>query len=271
MTNYTEAFYTRIFANLQQKDISSHLTELWKRDPFKAKWTIVAKAYSRIRDLVEKANAPLNGFLALACPAIGIIDVEDYLRKMNWSIQVANDGTINLCQNSRPFTATFEPYIMHTSMTDSDVITLVAAKGYISLSAGRTITNIAPPPQGLLASAPIFQRPALSQPTLPPAASFLQTTTTVPASAASMVLGFHVNDFLNSDPYEWTGSMSDLYNPNAGSIEFQNFATNATANEWDVSSIHDPLGFESLIEGMIQGGYTIPSGKTFNSNNEAYC
>jgi hypothetical protein len=263
LTDYTEAFYACIFANLQQRDISGHLTKLWKQDPFKAKWTIVAKAYSRIRDLVEKANAPLDRFLTLACPAIGIIGVDDYLRKMNWSIQVANDGTINLHQTSLPFTATFEPYIMHTSMTDSDVITLVAAKGYISLGDGRAITNIASPPQGLLASAPVFQRLALPQPTLPPAATFLQTTITGPASAASMVLGFDVNDLLNSDPYEWTGSMSDLYNPNADSIDFQNVANNATANGWDVSSIHDPLGFESLFEGMIQGGYTTPSGKTF--------
>jgi hypothetical protein len=63
------------------------------------------------------------------------------------------------------------------------------------------------------------------------------------------------------------GSMLGLYNPNAGSIDFQNVANNATANGWDVSSIHDPLGFESLFEGMIQGGYSTVPGKSVCSDD----
>jgi hypothetical protein len=257
-----KAFYARIFAHLQQKDTSGHLTKLWHEDPFKAKWTIVAKAYSRIRDLVGKTHAPLDGFLSLACPEIGIIGVEDYLSKMNWSMQVEDNGTISLQQSTLPFPTAFEQRIMHTSMTDSDVITFVATQGYISLANGRRLTQNPPPTQnGLLASAPAFQPPALPRPTLPSSDVFLQTAASDPMMAASIVLGFDVHSLLNSNPYEWTGSMSDLYNPAAGSIDFQSVSSGQTADAWDVSNIQDPEGFESLFGGAVEGGYITPYGR----------
>lgn len=222
-TDNMEAFYARIFENLQQKAISGHLTKLWKQDPFKAKWTIVAKAYSRIRDLVGKDSAPLDRFLALACPAIGIISVEDYLEELKWSIQVDDDGTINLHKSSPAFTAAFEPHIMHSSMTDSDIIRLMAAKDYIPWNAYKAITNIVTPLQGLLASAPVLQRATPPQPAQAPAQTFLQTTKIItdPALTASMVLVFDINDPRSQESYQWTGSMSELYSPNAGSIDFE--------------------------------------------------
>jgi hypothetical protein len=65
------AYYSPIFTTFQQKDISGFLKRMWNADPFKAKWTIVAKAYSIIRDKVGKAQAPLDVFLQIVCPHIG--------------------------------------------------------------------------------------------------------------------------------------------------------------------------------------------------------
>jgi len=50
----------------------------WLRDPFKAKWAIVARANSAIRDKVGKPRAPLDRFLSLVCPALDIIDIADF-------------------------------------------------------------------------------------------------------------------------------------------------------------------------------------------------
>jgi len=147
-------------------------------------------------------------------------------------------------------------------MTDSDVITFVATQGYISSQIGRALTHTPlPTRRGLLATAPAFERPLPTQPRTPPSASFLDIIENDAAMAASMVLGFDVNDLLNFNPYQWTGSMSDLYNPAAGSIDLQSIANREAANAWTVSNIQDPLGFESLFDGAIEGGYTTPCGK----------
>jgi hypothetical protein len=65
------AYYATIFTTFQQKDISGFVTRMWQKDPFQAKWTLVAKAYSIIRDKVGKAQAPLDTFLEIVCPHIG--------------------------------------------------------------------------------------------------------------------------------------------------------------------------------------------------------
>jgi hypothetical protein len=71
------AYYATIFTTFQQKNISGFLTRMWQEDPFKAKWAIVAKAYSIIRDKVGKAHAPLDIFLQTVCPHIGKPDPYD--------------------------------------------------------------------------------------------------------------------------------------------------------------------------------------------------
>jgi hypothetical protein len=65
------AYYSPIFATFQQKDISGFMTLMWNADPFHAKWTIVAKAYSVIRDKVGKDQAPLDIFMRKVCEHIG--------------------------------------------------------------------------------------------------------------------------------------------------------------------------------------------------------
>lgn len=68
-----------MFTSFQQKDISGFLTYLWQTDPFKAKWSILAKAYSIIRDSKGKGKAPLDSYLAINGPFIGIVPPEKYL------------------------------------------------------------------------------------------------------------------------------------------------------------------------------------------------
>ncbi len=94
LTYMRTGYYSAIFASLQQKDISGFLTYMWQNDPFKAKWSILAKAYSVIRDEQGKHKASLEEFLAINGPLIGIIEPADYLQKVGWEIGVDGLGQV---------------------------------------------------------------------------------------------------------------------------------------------------------------------------------
>ena len=240
--NIWPGFYSRIFASLQQKDTSGHLTKLWQQDPFKAKWSIVARGYSSIRDHVGKANAPLGIFLKLVCPVVGIIGVENYLEKMNWVVEVTA-GQISLHQTLLPNLDMFEPHFMYTSMTERDVINFVVTQGYItrriangitggkSGRVGRVAHQCLRPQEGLLAS----------YPTLPP------PTPVAKACSANLV---------EQEACQWTGSMPDLCNQDAGAIDHIALSSSET---WDVSDTGAPSSFEEMLAGVLQDGDVIPS------------
>lgn len=69
--------------------ISGYLKDLWSADPYKAKWAIIAKAYSMIRDCVPKGKAPLDVFLDLVAPIAGALSRERYMAVMGWSLRSA--------------------------------------------------------------------------------------------------------------------------------------------------------------------------------------
>ena len=92
LTDTGPGYYAVAFPKYQQKDISGFLTNIWHSDPFKAKWSILAKSYSVIRDKQGKDNAPLDEFLSLAGPYIGIINPKDYLQIMGWEVAIDRAG-----------------------------------------------------------------------------------------------------------------------------------------------------------------------------------
>lgn len=92
MANSYPGYYATAFPKYQQKDISGFLTNIWQLDPFKAKWSILAKSYSVIRDSQGKDNAPLDQFLAITGPLIGVIKPELYLQAMGWEIATQEHG-----------------------------------------------------------------------------------------------------------------------------------------------------------------------------------
>nr|AZB52188.1 MAT1-1 [Aspergillus pseudoglaucus] len=77
------SFYSPMFPDLTQKAKSGILRFLWQNDPFKAKWAILAKAYSIIRDKHDD-EVSLESFLTLNAPLIGLLDPDRYLNVMGW-------------------------------------------------------------------------------------------------------------------------------------------------------------------------------------------
>ncbi|KAL1865265.1 hypothetical protein Plec18167_009460 [Paecilomyces lecythidis] len=81
------SFYSAAFPQFTQKAKSGILRFLWENDPFKAKWAILAKAYSIIRDS-HVGQVSLDTFLALNCRFVGIIEPEKYLAAMGWDLEM---------------------------------------------------------------------------------------------------------------------------------------------------------------------------------------
>lgn len=116
---------------MPQKVISGFLTHMWQAEPTKAKWAILAKAYSELRDKVGKKRAPLPRFLAINAPFIGVVDPDDYLRIRGWDI-VERDGQTILRRAARPDGATNGSSMLTTNASVEDVIRNSYYHGYIN-------------------------------------------------------------------------------------------------------------------------------------------
>jgi Mating-type protein MAT alpha 1 HMG-box len=113
-----------MFEPLQQKDISGVVQVLWHADQYKAIWQVIAKAYSIIRDVKGKENAPLNTFLELAAPFAGIIAPGNYFIALGWKLLIDHEGQVmlskdqvydigNSCANIPGLTVSVVDVIMH--------------------------------------------------------------------------------------------------------------------------------------------------------------
>ena len=124
-------YYSTLFAHVQQKDISGFLTFLWQTDPFKAKWSILAKAYSVIRDQNGKENAPLDHFLSINAGFVGIVVPASYLDMLGWEISADVDGQILLRREFEVDTNSLDSHLLTTNKSVDDVIHNSYRNGYI--------------------------------------------------------------------------------------------------------------------------------------------
>ena len=126
--NMVPGYYSTIFLSFQQKEISGFLTILWQNDPFKAKWSILAKSYSLIRDSQGKANAPLEKFLAINGPLIGVIEPAQYLDALSWEVAVDKDGQTVM----RRYGNSIDEQLFITNVSVNDVIRNSYHQGYFT-------------------------------------------------------------------------------------------------------------------------------------------
>ncbi|KAK7537261.1 mating-type protein ALPHA1/MAT-1/A-1, partial [Phyllosticta citribraziliensis] len=122
-------YYNPIFHSFEQKERSGFMKTMWADEETKAKWSIIAKAWSIIRDEVGKDSAPLDRFLELACPHIDILARDAYLTTLGWEL-VTDDGKTSL---RRVFTPNFESFpasFRTTTKSVQDVIDFVRNSGY---------------------------------------------------------------------------------------------------------------------------------------------
>jgi hypothetical protein len=268
-----------LFKGYQQKEVSAYLNILWQQDPFKAKWAVLAKAYSMVRDKVGKNMAPLDKFLRLTCPAIGIIGVTDYFRMLNWDV-VPEGGKLTVTQVGQPDLTTFDSAITCCSMTEVDILQHIIDNGYLNEVDGFT-------DDARNSSEHLMVSPATAAPR-PAREAFSIAIHNDPKAVAAQILGLDVNHkFLeiSSDqsaatlnpfqyqglgnfnvftsqlpslqhpmhmmgPYQWTGSMSELYNPSEMELDFDAIMAD---NEWMVTDIGNPVDMDQFLQ--TAGGY----------------
>nr|AGB05587.1 MAT1-1-1 [Sclerotinia sclerotiorum] len=118
-----------VLGNIPQKYKSAILSVLWGRDPFHAKWSILARAYTLMRD--TNVRRTVSEYLALVCPYIGILAVNDYLTDLNWIFETNEEGIVCLRQTSPSDIRSFPAHIARTTLTDLDVITFCGSQGYL--------------------------------------------------------------------------------------------------------------------------------------------
>ena len=132
MLNQFSGYYSPIFATFQQKEISGILTILWQDDPSKAKWSILAKGYSIIRDSKGKGNTPLDIFLAINGPFIGVIAPDDYLGTLGWSMIMGEAGQVCVRRVAGFKLAPLDQKLLTSTMSVDDIIQHSIDHGFIS-------------------------------------------------------------------------------------------------------------------------------------------
>ena len=115
------------------------LTQLWTADTQKAKFSLLAKAYSMIRDLKGKRDAPLDVFLSVTCPKIGIVSAKDYLAVFGWQVRTHADGQVTLDRSSA--TVALSNQMCTTNMSVRDLIDHCKDTMYITDDDVRCITE----------------------------------------------------------------------------------------------------------------------------------
>ncbi|KAF2691513.1 MAT1-1-1 [Lentithecium fluviatile CBS 122367] len=112
------------------KTLSGPMGTLWDSDPNKAYWSLMAKAWSTIRDQVGKDNAPLDHFFRIVCPYLNIPSPETYLQHLGWNFHVNRDGLPTISRdpsyNMSPSDARDET----VALSVEDIISYCQSMGY---------------------------------------------------------------------------------------------------------------------------------------------
>lgn len=119
-----------MFPELTQKAKSGILRFLWQNDPFKAKWAILAKAYSKIRDEHSGSRGVcLETFLNLNAGYIGVLEPSLYLETMGWELTVDEDHQYTMARVSH---ATTNESDVSTNYSVNDIVNHCYEAGYVS-------------------------------------------------------------------------------------------------------------------------------------------
>jgi len=121
---------------------------------------MLAKAYSVVRGSREKEDAPLDEFLGLCAPLIGVITPDEYQQVMGWKLTPADqDDKVSFGQNvqiwsshslcaqekvptlARIFVPNFPAELTTTTLSVDDLIQRCHAAGYIKDGGEETVAH----------------------------------------------------------------------------------------------------------------------------------
>ncbi|TKA65978.1 hypothetical protein B0A55_10878 [Friedmanniomyces simplex] len=104
--------------------------------PFSAKWAILAKACSVLRGSRGKDEAPLDFFLGLVVPLMGIVAPEHYQAMMGWQVTAPSDSdqdkTPRVVRLFTPDFSTFDNRYISTTLSVDDLVQYCMSSGYLN-------------------------------------------------------------------------------------------------------------------------------------------
>ncbi|KAH7078556.1 MAT1-1-1 [Paraphoma chrysanthemicola] len=89
-----------VFKQWPMKKLSHLIGQLWEADPNKSLWSLLAKAWSTIRDQIGKDNAPLGAYLDIICPYLQVPHPAAYLERHGWILDINHEGSPVLFRDS---------------------------------------------------------------------------------------------------------------------------------------------------------------------------
>jgi hypothetical protein len=212
-----------MFPGIQQKDVSSHLTTLWREDPFKAKWGILAAAYTMIRASLGKQQCPLDQFLKIVCPDLGMIPEHEYLQKLNWLVEVGEDGGIVLRQSEPPNPEVIGQHGRQISVMET--VCVAIGKGYLDNKKATDSSKLS------TLKWLNFSRDMMVDPT----------------GLAAQIIGLPMNhpfmEVVSHNPHPWTGNLSQYFTRNDRSLDPHEMVGGHEHNTFDISS---PSSFDAF-------------------------
>ena len=201
--------------------------------------------------------APLDAFLQLTCPEMGIIAVSDYLRMLNWDVTYGN-GILSITRIDRPDLGALDKVdtFTHDVHHSSTHMLVSAATKFPGQAKAAFTTAIQKDLKGIAAF--IFGIDVSNK--------FLEIST----SSSELPLDTAENPFLSNfmpmpvaapmpllqpvaqivAEYPWTGNMSELYKPSEMALDFEAMMAD---NEWIVTDITSLLDMDHYLEAA--GGY----------------
>ncbi|KAH6620149.1 MAT1-1-1 mating-type protein [Boeremia exigua] len=112
------------------KKLSNIMGVMWEADQNKSLWSLMAKAWSIIRDQVGKDKASLHHFFEIICPHLNMPTPETYLHSCGWTLSSDKDGNPTVSKKSFVSQVTVSTGIAGMALSVEDIITHCQDMGY---------------------------------------------------------------------------------------------------------------------------------------------
>jgi hypothetical protein len=120
-----------VFKLWPMKKLSYLLGQLWEVDPNKPLWSLMAKAWSEMRDQCGKANVPLDEFFDIICPRLNLPSPDTYLEDQGWKIDLTQGESpiLSRDQSVQP-SASFGTRFGDMTLSVEDITSICQTAGY---------------------------------------------------------------------------------------------------------------------------------------------
>jgi hypothetical protein len=120
-----------VFKVWPMKKLSNLVGQLWEKDPNKSIWSLLAKAWSTMRDQIGKDNVPLDHFFQIICPYLNIPSPNTYLELQGWNLEINDEGSPTLSRNSNSESLiSSSAGFIDMTLSVEDIISVCQTMGY---------------------------------------------------------------------------------------------------------------------------------------------